>query len=352
MAVLALPARGQDTCGSMYVNQALVHYIQPQAKRHGIPIIAVPGLNLSSYLFVGTPDGREGWAQRFAEMGFDFYVINDPDFDFSRGFGVSPFTVPAAGAPPADASATQRWSQDVWPRWGFGSSQGNPYPDVRFPTAHFPTFQANYPYVGSAGRSYSDAIVTLLQMTGPAFLLGHSAGGPAVVSAAKARPDLVKGFIMIEPTGPPDASDFPALAGKSMIGVYADYVESRGQTNRKVATEAAALLFSQNGGVGEVISLPDDLGIFGNTHIMMQDNNNLFVADLIMDWLEENVDTQLLPAKISIRSSEGGLILNSPFAGFWQSTTNFTDWTTLSPIKTNEFTVMPDSNCSYYRQVN
>jgi hypothetical protein len=37
--------------------------------------------------------------------------------------------------------------------------------------------------------------------------------------------------------------------------------------------------------VGEVISLPDDLSIYGNTHLMMQDNNNDFVLGLFVDWL-------------------------------------------------------------------
>jgi pimeloyl-ACP methyl ester carboxylesterase len=352
IGINALPSWGEDTCGSIYVNQALVHYIRPETRRHAVPIVAVPGLNLSSYLFVTTPDGREGWAQRFARRGFDFFVINDPNFDFSRGFSVGPFTVPTQGAPPADPVATQRWNRDVWPRWGFGSSEGNPYPDVRFPTAQFSIFKANYPYVSDAGRNYSDAIVALLEMTGPALLMGHSAGGPAAVNAARARPDLVKGFIMIEPTDPPDASDFPVFAGKSMLGVYADYIDSRGQTSRKAATEAAALLFAQNGGVGDVISLPDDLGIHGNTHMMMQDNNNDFGADLISDWLETHVDTQLLPARISIRSVAGEVVLGSPFAGYWQSTTNLIDWTPLSSVKTNEFTVPLESGCRLYRQVN
>jgi len=279
--------RAADEYGSMYVSDSLVHYIRPENNRRNITIIAVPGLNLSSYIFVTTPDGRNGWAQMFAAAGYDFYVINDPDFDFVKGgFSVSPFIVPTEGAPPSDPDSSQGWSGDIWKRWGFGESAGSPYPDTRFPTDDFNVFAANYPYVSSSSVEYDSAIVALLDITGPAWLMAHSAGGPQAVSAARLRPELVKGFLMVEPTGPPDESDFPQLAGMSLFGVYGDYIDSRNQGNRKAGTEAAAALFVQNGGKGEVVSLPDDLGVFGNTHLMMQDNNNDFVLRQYLDWLD------------------------------------------------------------------
>jgi pimeloyl-ACP methyl ester carboxylesterase len=285
--------RAADESGSFYLNGALVHYLRPESGRQDVAVVMIPGLNLSSYIYLTTPDGRPGWAQEFAEAGYDVYVINDPDFDFSRGFSVAGFTnVPTAGAPAAVPSATQGWQQDIWRRWGFGSSQGNPYPDTRFPTAFFGAFASNYPYLRSGGASYSGAIIALLDQVGPALLLAHSAGGPQAVSAAKARPNLVPSLILIEPTSPPNTNDFPALSGISLIGVYGDYIDSRNQGNRKLATEAAAALHAQNGGRGEVISLPEELGIFGNTHLMMQDNNSAFIADLLLDWLAVNVDTK------------------------------------------------------------
>jgi hypothetical protein len=35
---------------------------------------------------------------------------------------------------------------------------------------------------------------------------------------------------------------------------------------------------------------PPDLGIFGNTHMLMQDENNLQLADLILKWIDQNVE--------------------------------------------------------------
>jgi hypothetical protein len=34
---------------------------------------------------------------------------------------------------------------------------------------------------------------------------------------------------------------------------------------------------------------PPELGIHGNTHLIMMDRNNLQIADLILDWIEGNV---------------------------------------------------------------
>ncbi len=35
---------------------------------------------------------------------------------------------------------------------------------------------------------------------------------------------------------------------------------------------------------------PPDLGIFGNTHMFMLDKNNLEIADLILEWIDEQVE--------------------------------------------------------------
>lgn len=347
---LSLAGQCDDLYESRYVNDCLVHSILSANGRHQVPVVMVPGLNLSSYIYLTTPDGRQGWAQHFAEDGYDVHVINDPDFDFAKGgFSVAPFIVPTSGRPALDPGSSQGWQRDIWQRWGFGSSAGVPYSNARFPTGLFASFSANYPYVGTSPESYSGGIISLLEDIGPALLMAHSAGGPQAVSAALQRPDLVKGFIMVEPTNPPDASDFPTLAGMSMLGVYADQVVSRNQTGRKAGTEAAALLFASNGGVGEVISLPDDLGIFGNSHLMMQDNNSEFIADLIMDWLSEHVDTGSTPHPVTIIQNPGSITFRSPVMGIWQSSLDLSDWTDLSQVESRELTVSP-SGSVFYRQ--
>jgi len=54
------------------------------------------------------------------------------------------------------------------------------------------------------------------------------------------------------------------------------------QAQRFVANLNAA------GGNAKFISLPD-VGIRGNGHLMMMERNNQQIADLIIDWIEHNV---------------------------------------------------------------
>ena len=50
------------------------------------------------------------------------------------------------------------------------------------------------------------------------------------------------------------------------------------------------------GGDMTFISLPD-IGIHGNSHMFMQDKNNLQVAKVILDWIQKHVESkQLRPA--------------------------------------------------------
>ena len=43
------------------------------------------------------------------------------------------------------------------------------------------------------------------------------------------------------------------------------------------------------GGNAQMLHFPDQ-GLDGNTHVMMQDKNNLQVADLILAWIDQHVE--------------------------------------------------------------
>jgi pimeloyl-ACP methyl ester carboxylesterase len=277
----------QHTYGSIYTNGAYINFIQAENKTEDAVIVMVPGLNLSTYLYATTPDGRKGWAELFADNGYDVYMVNDPKHDFATGGFVAPYTVPSGGPGPSPQAA-QGWQTDIWRRWGFGLSQGNPYTNAQFPTNFFNVFAQNYPFIGTSNQSFAGAIEAVIDLTeSNVWLLAHSAGAGHAVTAAREKNDLVKGLILIEPAGPPDTDDFPDLNGMHMLGVYGDYIISRNQASRKLATEAAAILFQNAGGISEVVSLPEDYAIFGNSHILMQDLNCEFIFNIIEYWLSQ-----------------------------------------------------------------
>jgi hypothetical protein len=188
----------------------------------------------------------------------------------------------------ATPSSVQAWQSDIWRRWGLGNSQGNPYADAQFPTDSFADFALNYPYIGTSSDRYENAISAVIDsIKGKVWLLSHSAGTQPAVLAAHQKRAQMNGLILIEPAGPPDSTDFPDFNGLHMFGVYGDYIASRNQTGRKLATEEVAVLFKGAGGIADVVSLPDDSLVRGNSHIMMQDKNSAYIFNIIEHWLQQ-----------------------------------------------------------------
>ena len=113
---VAMTSAGRFGGGNQIVDQAPVHFlIPPEEKRQSkSPIVMIPGMGLTSYLYLGTPDGREGWAQIFAKAGHPVYVFDEPGNAIS-GFEVGKIT--ASETPPR----IMLWSNEItWRRWGIG----------------------------------------------------------------------------------------------------------------------------------------------------------------------------------------------------------------------------------------
>jgi len=59
--------------------RAEVVYTRPDTATDKLPVVMVPGLGLSPYIYRTTPDGRRGWMEYFAEAGHPVYVFNPPE---------------------------------------------------------------------------------------------------------------------------------------------------------------------------------------------------------------------------------------------------------------------------------
>lgn len=309
--------------------RAEIVYTQPTTTTHKSPVVMVPGLGLSPYIYRTTPDGRRGWMEYFTEAGHPVYVFNPPRNVDSGGLD----TVALQNS---DSASLSRWSIDrAWPTWGFGPEAGTPYEDVRYPVESVDQLVASFPAYVSTGRGgggtqggaqngrrsrnqnstsgdatestagnqtgtatgggggsrfassrETAALEALLNRVGPAVLLVHSAGGGSGFAVAQAVPDLVDGIVAVEPVGAPtDPQTVEEMGGDApFMGVYGDYVDERGQTGRKEATQTTADLAGDTNPPSTLLSLPDE-GISGNTHLMMQDNNNGEIADRIITWI-------------------------------------------------------------------
>jgi pimeloyl-ACP methyl ester carboxylesterase len=298
-----LPGGGRFDNGrqTQMAGQAPVHFLIPPAEnREGKrPVIMVPGMGLTSYLYLSTPDGRDGWAQTFAKAGYPVYVFDEPNNAIS-GFEVGKFT---------DSNQRSRimlWSNEItWRRWGIGPEPGVPAENTRFPFKHIdqlhasmtPVMGSGSPRGGAGGGSRDgvdvanpkvDALVELLKKVGPATLVLHSASGSTGFEAIRRKPDLVNAIVGVEVTvSPTDADDIEQHFTKSQfIGVYGNNFDLRPMSGRLEASQKMAEELNAAGGKGEVIWLPT-IGIKGNSHLLMQDTNNYLIAQMIIDRLQK-----------------------------------------------------------------
>ena len=72
--------------------------------------------------------------------------------------------------------------------------------------------------------------------------------------------------------------------------MYGDHLEQQPAGVLAAFNNCKTLIDKINAAGGNAQMIwPPDLGIFGNSHMMMLDKNNLQLADIIMKWIDENV---------------------------------------------------------------
>jgi pimeloyl-ACP methyl ester carboxylesterase len=131
-----------------------------------------------------------------------------------------------------------------------------------------------------------NALIELLEKTGPAMILVHSAAGPTGYETARRRGDLVQGLITVEVTGTPtDLDDIKQhFARKQLIAVYGDNFDLRPMQGRYEASALMVKEIQAAGGQASMIWLPEQ-NIHGNSHLLMQDTNNDDIAEMILSKL-------------------------------------------------------------------
>jgi len=130
-----------------------------------------------------------------------------------------------------------------------------------------------------------------------AILMGHSESGFYPEQAALINPTDIKGLITIETVCPAlSAEQISSLAKIPTLVVFGDHIEDVTAYPNiwKDRFDSCAKFVQQvnaSGGDATMMHLPK-YGQFGNSHMLMQDKNNLKVADLILKWIDEHVESK------------------------------------------------------------
>jgi len=288
---------GGDACPIM-ADQMYVRYMIPQTGGpNNTPVVMIGGAGLTGKLYETTPDGRMGWDEYFVRRHHASYVV-DPPWRGRSGFNYTPFN---QGNTPFMIPISAPSPERAWVSFRFGPEFGVPYDDTQFPVEAidelakqgFPLFSV--PPTGFFPHNFNVLSELATKLEG-AVLMGHSFSGFWPLNAALLDPTVVKGIINVDgcpgagaPPEPEDGDDpLAALVNIPMLGVIGDHNE---ESNRPGPESCTAFIdrFTALGGNAEVIFLPD-MGIFGNSHLMMMDKNNLQIAGMMLKWIHENVD--------------------------------------------------------------
>ena len=284
-------AGGTITVGQMYVE----YEIPAAAGRRSRPIVLLPGGCHTSAAYDETPDGREGWRTLFLRQGFPVYLAEWA----GRGpSGFDPSRIHQAREE-RTAELLPRFlhlsHEEIWTAFRFGPAPGVPFPGLRFPLEAIDHYYAQLlpntevlldePELATTG-----GLIALLERIGPAVVIGHSRAGNAMLPAAVRRPELFAALIELEPTGCRALygdGDVPALARVPFLSVFGDYLA--GTMWQPFADECRELAekLDAAGGTARHLALAD-IGITGNSHMLMMEQNSSEVADLLIRWLEEH----------------------------------------------------------------
>jgi pimeloyl-ACP methyl ester carboxylesterase len=286
--------------GEITVNQMYVQYQIPMKAGRHAPVVMVHGCCLSSKTWETTPDGRMGWNEYFVRKGRPVYLADQVSRARS-GFDPSIIAAVKAGTtlPSALPNIIAASHQIAWTVFRFGPSYPKAFEDGQFPVEAadelykqmIPDLNALLP---NPNPTWTNMAALAKQLKG-AVLMGHSESGFFPQQAALIDPSGIRGLISIEmPCAEMSATQISALARIPTLVMFGDHLGDvpPGIVNWKTTYEgcnAHVAKVKAAGGDIEMMLLPS-LGIRGNSHMLMQDKNNLQLADLVLGWLDKHVD--------------------------------------------------------------
>lgn len=319
--------------------QMYVEVLTPEEVTHPHPLVLIHGAAQTAINWMTTPDGRQGWAEWFAEHGWRVCMVDQPARGRSAwqpGFNGAVKPIPVSVI---EKLFTAPEDSDGWPQaklhsqWPGGPRKGRAGDPV------FDQFYASQ--VASLDNPESERLMqaagsALLDRIGPAVLITHSQAGLFGWLIADARPGLVKAIVALEPAGPPyqDAlfqSGTDRCFGLTSLPLTYDPPVSTAsplEFERQAEPDAADLIpcWSQKGkprrlknltGIPVLVATAEasyhamydhctarylreaavhvefvrlaDKGLRGNGHLMMLEKNSLEIAAFLDAWLTRNV---------------------------------------------------------------
>ena len=279
-----VPAR-VDPNGTYLMGAMYAQYMVPANPRGAAPILLWHGGGLSGVTWETTPDGREGWQHFFLRRGWPVYVSDAVE----RGRAGWTMIPERTGG-----THVLLTTDNPFERFRIGAGPGSFARGEVLPGNQFPSDRASYmnfmrqivPRFTTTDELTLEAYLALLDRVGPSVVVAHSQAGLFGWRAAQEGPEGVRALVLVEPAAVGDAAKVAALRNIPVLMVYGDYIagDSRWPTIRANGVRFAEAVRAA-GGFVDVVDLPE-IGIRGNSHMIMMDRNSDQVAQVVQEWLE------------------------------------------------------------------
>ena len=326
---------------NIMAGQMYVEVLRPQNVTRKYPLIFIHGASQTATNWMGTPDGRPGWADYFVRQGYVVCLVDQP------ARGRSPWhpnangalTILTASEIERRFTAPERFG--LWPQakkhtqWPSNSEKKGQRGDPVF-DAFFASQVEGLSSIEETETLVQAAGAALLDKMGPSIVITHSQSRSFGWLLADKRPKTVKGIVAIEPAGPPfrnsvfnqdrarawgitnipitynppakSPEDLKATREPRADGTNLDVCWKQADPPRQlpnlvgipiaiVTAEASYHAFYDHctskyltrAGVKNTLMHLENEGVRGNGHMVMIEKNNMDVAAAIQNWIAVNI---------------------------------------------------------------
>lgn len=301
------PRQPMTPNGQTYHGDHAYAFYQIPVDARKLPIVMWHGAGQFSKTWETTADGREGFQNIFLRHHYGVYLIDQP----RRGDAGRSMVETTIKPVPDEQLWFNQFRIGLWPNYFNGVQV------VKDAQTRGQFFRAMTPNTGPFDVGVvSDSVSALFDKIGPGILFTHSqGGGPGWLTAIKNH--KVNAIVAFEPGSSfvfaqgevpapiPSAFDtmqgaavpmeqFLALTRIPILILYGDNIPEQAvdlpaQDSWRARLKMARLwrdAVNRHGGDVRLIHLPE-IGIYGNTHFLMSDLNNVEIADLVAKFLKE-----------------------------------------------------------------
>ncbi len=261
-----------DPNGDYVIEAIYVQYFLP--KDYKTVCVLIHGGGHTGAVWENTPDGRKGWLHLLLQLGIGVYIIDSVERGRAGWCSIKGIW---------EGEPELRSNQRTWDFFRLGSKNGVPFENSQFPIESFQTLtKYNVPRWNCNAEASSLIVRELIEKIGSCTLIAHSQGADIALRCLNFIPKLIKNIVLIEPAAFPKLDTSLSFIDRKALILFGDYIS---YNPFWISMKEKAISFKEDllkcGLKVELILLPE-VGIFGNSHMIMMDKNNDTILELIV----------------------------------------------------------------------